>query len=260
MRRLISIFVFAVMLNSCTKVVNINLNDASPKIVIEGNVTNTAGPYQVKITKTVNFSASNIFPAVSGAVVTITDNTNSIANTLSESSPGIYISSTLQGVAGHTYSLSVSSEGSTYTSSSTMPLPVSFDSISFSHIARFGGTDINAVANFQDPPGLGNYYSFTETVNGQQSDRVQSYEDRLSDGRYIQRELSIDTLKAGNVVVVSMNCIDKGTYNYISTLRQVTGGNNFNSLSPANPVSNISNGALGYFSAHTVQIRTAIVH
>ena len=141
-----------------------------------------------------------------------------------------------------------------------MPRPVPFDSISFSNTARFGGTDINAVANFQDPAGLGNYYSFTEIVNGQQSDRIQSYEDRLSDGRYIRRELSIDTLKAGNVVIVQMNCIDKGTYNYISTLRQVTGGNNFNSVSPANPVSNISNGALGYFSAHTVQTRTAIVY
>ena len=72
MQQLISIFVFAVVLNSCSKVVNINLNDASPKIVIEGNITNAAGPYFVKITKTVNFSAANIFPAVSGAVVTIT--------------------------------------------------------------------------------------------------------------------------------------------------------------------------------------------
>jgi hypothetical protein len=33
---------------------------------------------------------------------------------------------------------------------------------------------------------------------------------------------------------------------------QISGNPNFQTASPANPVSNFDNGALGYFSAHTV--------
>ncbi len=55
------LFITSIVLYSCTKVININLNDASPKIVIEGNVTNVAGPYQVQITQTVNFSDQIFF-------------------------------------------------------------------------------------------------------------------------------------------------------------------------------------------------------
>jgi hypothetical protein len=34
-------------------------------------------------------------------------------------------------------------------------------------------------------------------------------------------------------------------------------GNNSQSVTPANPVSNISNNALGYFSAQTIQVKEA---
>jgi hypothetical protein len=50
-----------------------------------------------------------------------------------------------------------------------------------------------------------------------------------------------------------MYCIDKNVYNYFFSLLQVTGNNGgFQSASPDNPITNISGGALGYFSAHTV--------
>ena len=58
---------------SCQKVIDIDLNSAAPQIVIEGSISDQPGPYTVKITKTVNFSETNIFPAVSGAAVTVSD-------------------------------------------------------------------------------------------------------------------------------------------------------------------------------------------
>ena len=58
---------------SCTKVINVNLNNANPNIVIEGNLNDGPGPYQVKLTQTVNFSDPNFFPPVTGAIVQITD-------------------------------------------------------------------------------------------------------------------------------------------------------------------------------------------
>ena len=61
----------AILSNSCTKVVDINLNDADPKIIIESSITDQAGSCMVTLTKSVNYSESNTFPAVSGAIVTI---------------------------------------------------------------------------------------------------------------------------------------------------------------------------------------------
>src|SRR5262249_29673984 len=87
------VFVAAIMAlaaAACKKVINVDLNNADPHIVIEGEVTNQPGPYQVKITNTVNFSARNNYPPVSGATVTITDSTVKRTFTLSETSPGIY--------------------------------------------------------------------------------------------------------------------------------------------------------------------------
>ena len=58
------LFILPLILFACKKVISVNLNDAAPQIVVEGMITNTPGPYQVQITKTVNFDASNSFPAV----------------------------------------------------------------------------------------------------------------------------------------------------------------------------------------------------
>jgi hypothetical protein len=55
-------------------------------------------------------------------------------------------------------------------------------------------------------------------------------------------------------VTIEMHCIDKPVYDYYYSL-----GNRDNSATPANPVSNIVGGALGYFSAHTVRKTTAVV-
>ena len=55
-----------------------------------------------------------------------------------------------------------------------------------------------------------------------------------------------------------MNCVDKNVWGYYSTLGLSVTGNNPQSLSPANPVSNISNNALGYFNACTSNIKIRI--
>lgn len=247
------------VLYSCTKVVDINLNDSSPQVVIEGNVTNAPGPYYVRVIKTVNFSDDNIYPPVTGATVKITDDTNTVSDMLTETSPGVYATNTLQGIPGHSYQLYVLADGQTYTASSVMPQPVPLDSVTFQHLNIFGSTNINAVANFKDPAGVSNYYSFIQWVNGRRLENTFVFDDRLSDGKYISQQIFTDStyISAGNTIMLQMNCLDKSAYNYFNTLGQVTGGGDF---SPANPVSNISNNALGYFSAHTVQTKTVIAY
>ena len=246
---------------ACTKVITVNLNDASPQIVIEGIITNTTGPYQVQITKTVNFSEPNNFPPVTGATVKITDKTGAITDILTETTPGIYKTHTIQGIPGHSYQLDITAGSQSFTASSTMPQPVTLDSISFQHTDRLGKIDIVNVPNYQDPAGIKNYYSFTQTVNSRKLKTTSVFDDRLSDGKYISLALRNDStyIQLKDTVSVTMNCIDKSTYDYFYTLVQVSGGSNFrSSASPSNPVTNISNNALGYFTAYTTQSKKLI--
>jgi hypothetical protein len=249
-----------VLASACKKVIDVDLKNAAPQIVIEGNITDAGGPYEVKISKTVDFAANNVYPPVTNAVVILTDTTNGVTQPLLQTDSGVYVTTDMVGVARHTYRLQVKVNGQQYTATSTMPRRVPLDSITFAENLNFNNQmEINAVVNFQDPVGPGNYYMFTEYVNSRQIPDIFVFEDRLSDGRYIEEPLFNDSsyLQKNDTLVLSMDCIDQNVYNYFFTLMNVTGNNNFQSVTPANPVSNISNGALGYFSAHTTQ-RVAI--
>ena len=238
------------ILFGCKKVINLNLSNAAPQTVIIGEVNNRQGPYTVTISKSVNYSSDNVFPPVSGAFVTISG--NGVVDTLSETTPGDYTTHNLVGKPGESYSLYVAAEGKVYTATSLMPEQVHLDSISF--ISGFNN-NLFAVANFQDPPGVANYYEFIEYANGVRFNDgrgVSVFDDRLSDGRYINRLLYDDSadIKPGIKLRVQMNCIDAAVYNYWNELLQISsGGAGFSSPTPANPTSNITGGALGYFSA-----------
>jgi len=260
MRRILPLF-FLIL--SCKKVVNLKLDSAPPQLVIEGNITDTPGPDTVKIMHSVNFYADNNFPGVSGAAVIVSDNTGA-KETLTPVSPGIYITKTLKGTPGNTYTLSVTVNDTNYTATSTMPQPVNLDSITFTTSSRIRKSQIVAVANFQDPPGESNYYRFEEHINGALfTKNYFIFDDRLSDGRYINFNLRTDStsLNPGDLLEVNMYCVDKNDYTYFFQLDRTTSSGTFNTdASPANPSTNISNGAYGYFSAHTVRSKTVAVY
>lgn len=231
---------------ACKKAIQVRLNVVPPRVVIEGEISNQPGPYQVKITKTVSFSDSNSFPPVRGAVVTIRDSTSGHTYIFGESSPGFYTSNDFAGIPTHTYQLAVQADGQRYTASSTMPANVPLDSVTFAVNTNFNGKrELNAVVNFQDPPGKVNYYQFIEHVNGRLIPNFFVFEDRLSDGRYIQQPLFNDSsyLQKGDTLQLRMYCIDKNIYNYFFSLLQVSANNGFQTASPDNPITNITGGA-----------------
>lgn len=252
-------------LTSCEKVISVNLNNTDKQYVIEGTLNNQAGSAKVLISQTKNFSDNNDFPGISGAQVTITDQNNNIT-TLTESTSGTYTSASLQGVPGYSYTLKVVISGKTYTSTSVMPQPVPLDSIYITEEALFGDTRKVVNVKYKDPAGKSNNYRFIQYVNGAKEKTIFVRNDELSDGRSIDIPLWVRNndddkdkkkIKSGDVVSVEMLCIDDNVYKYWFSLDQsATGDSN---VTPANPVSNISGGVLGYFSAQTYQKKTVTV-
>ena len=65
-------------------------------------------------------------------------------------------------------------------------------------------------------------------------------------------------INPGDQVTIEMHCVDNPVWQYFNTLGQAR-GNNAQAITPANPLSNISNHALGYFSAQTKQSALSIL-
>ena len=74
MKNIFLIIISLFLVISCEREIDLNLEDQSGNIVIEANVTDQAGPYTVRITKSVSFTQSNSYPRVENAQVTLSDN------------------------------------------------------------------------------------------------------------------------------------------------------------------------------------------
>jgi len=237
-------------LSSCEKVIQLDLNSSTARIVIQGNVYDRPGPYLVRISKSVNFDQPSDYPPVTGAKVQISDNAGQ-TEVLTESSSGTYVTAKLRGIPGRTYSLSVQAENEIYQASSFMPYAVNPDSIYFSS-SLFSGEKVTIV-RFNDPQVFTNYYHLIYFINNIQQKEFYILDDELFQGTTIKyslypRDSDIKLVKGDNVTVW-LESIDHGVYEYFRTATSDDG----QSASPANPVSNISNGALGYFNACSVR-------
>jgi hypothetical protein len=248
------------MLAACEKVIDIDLNSAAPEIVIEGTVIDQAGPYYVRLSKTVNFDQPNTFPPVSGAIVTISDNLGN-SDILTESSAGIYQTTSMAGVPGRNYFLKVEHAGKEYQASSSMAPPVSIDTITVDSISFAGVTSKFLNVSFADVLEVKNYYRLIEIINGDTLSIINITNDDFEDGKQITMPIFSDEdpkLKSGDNVVVLLQCIDENVYTYFGELMQVVNGGG-QSSAPANPTSNINNHALGYFSAYSVTSKSIVV-
>lgn len=105
------------LLWSCEKTIEIDLDQAEPLVVIEGLITNEYRQHQIKISKTNPYTTNGQTPRVSGASVMVEDNEGTIYE-FEESEPGIYLSKeAFAGQVGYTYNMSVEVEGQHFTAS-----------------------------------------------------------------------------------------------------------------------------------------------
>lgn len=257
---IISLFVLV----SCEKNIDLDLEDQSGKIVIEGNITDVNGPYLVKITKSVAYTAAEAYTVIENAQVVVSDNTGQ-TETLVYTGDGYYKTTNFTGQPGRTYTLKVTAEGQQYSAQSTMPQPVSFDGLDQDSFMVAGETSYTLLPVFTDPPALGNRYLFIYTVNDNSKKSFAEFSDNVNNGLPNQRPLLMPNdkdgikVKAGDIIHVEMQCIDEKIFTYYSALQQILDGGAGSGVTPANPPSNISNGALGYFSAHTVRVQTKVI-
>lgn len=253
------------MFMSCTESVTLELNGVSPQIVVDASIPE-ADFAIVRITKTVDFNTLNNFPPVSGALVKLQDG-NGFTETLTEMAPGYYRSSTIKGIPGSNYKLSVEVEGLTMFSDEVMPKSVMINSLKVrevelpdgpivDRIFDYPGTEV--IVTYADVKGEENYYRFIEYINGKQT-KYHLFDDRFNDGK-VMKNFLLDfkrRLNVGDTLVVEMQSLSKQAYSYLfgfSLMNSLPQG-----TTPSNPVSNISGTKLGYFSAYTFHRDTLVI-
>ena len=262
----------------CEKVVDLDLKTSDSQLVIEGNLADDNKPCQVSLSRSVNYAETNAFPPVSGATITLADDAGG-RETLRETSPGQYAGAVIRGVSGRTYTLRVETAGSAYVAVSTLPgvpslvgnpAPVPFEALR-TEVSAFGPNNrIQAVVEFTDPLGLGNSYLFRQYRNGRLSKTIFLQNDKFTDGKHVTQALRVpgggssdpndlDKLVSGDSLVVEMQNVDPNAYEYFRTLNQILQNNPIFSTTPANPQSNFTGGALGYFNAHSRRVRRIVV-
>lgn len=265
MKRWSLLIVAALFFTSCEKVIDVDLNSAAPKYVIEAVLTDQPGSAKVMLTQTKDFDQDNFFPEVTGATITIAEQGGS-TYPLTETASGVYQNSTLTGRSGKTYTMTVRVGSQVFTATSTMPQRVDLDTIYITDELLFTDTRKTVNVEYLDPPGRGNAYRFVQYVNEKKQHQVYVITDDYTDGNWINNKLFyfVDdesdpmNIKSGDTVRIEMICIDQPVYKYWYSLSRSALGSS-GQATPANPVSNIQGDALGYFSAHTSQTKSVIV-
>ncbi len=250
----------ALSASSCTKVIDLKLNNNTGDLVIEGNITNVRGPQYITLHQNVSFTNTNTYPPVTGATVSVSDDKGNNYD-FTEGPAGTYSITHMAGTPGYAYSMKVITNGKTYMASSVMPEQVPLDSLS-SQPSNFntGKNQRDIVVHYPDPVGVTNQYRFVMYVNSVQVNSIFAYNDEFIDGRYVNLEILENDIKIypGDTARVEMQCIDKPVYTYWYTLMQQQQNGPGGNVTPSNPPTNITPAVLGYFSAHTEQTRRII--
>lgn len=256
MKNITVIIMIALAFTSCEKTVTLPYKSNQSRIVIEGNITNEKGPYFVKITTSARLQETGNYTTIDNAIVTISDDAGN-SEVLTSTGQGIYATSALEGIEGRTYTLTVKVDNQTYTAQSTMPQSVALDSIKTEEVMMGGEIEWNLIPVYTDPSAEGNNYRFVLKVNDTLVNQYLVQNDIVRNGMTNTVRLEIDDndrkLKKGDRLSLNMQCIDANVALFYTTLALMTDSGPGGGTTPNNPPNNISNGALGLFSAHTMQ-------
>lgn len=268
-----AIGIFSLLLLSCEEVIDLNLSDDTPRVVIEGGVTSLTEPYSVNLSWSKSYYSSEPQETISDALVIISDD-RGVVDTLVSVGEGEYRTVKTVGEVGRGYTLSTEVDGVSYIASSYLNSPIAIDSISvnwtqfefweLSSEEQSEGEDdeegYRVSVSFLDKESFTDYILFKLKINGEYISDIYLYNDTFTDGNYQEYIFyGYTDVETNDTVSVEAWTLTEDAYNFFNTSDDVIidgdgGGGSMGAAPPDNPVSNISNGALGYFSAHGVSI------
>ena len=283
----------ALLLAGCEKKIDFELNDHTPKLVVEGTIENGEPP-MVILTRSLDYF-SKISPEilagsfVHGAEVFVSNGTRThqLKEYAVPISPAVSLyyysidSSNLvtafTGELKSQYSLRIVWEGREYNATTRIPdITRKIDSVWWKPSpGNPDTTEVIVMVKATDPPGYGDYIRYLTRINDEPEFLPpfnSVFDDLFIDGTTyelqvqpgIDRNRERDSTEGsffhrGDTVDFKVSNIDKTTYDFWRTweFSYSSVGNPFST--PTKILGNISNGALGYFGGYASQYRRLII-
>lgn len=245
---------------SCEEVIGLNVSDIEPRLVIEGIISSSSSTSKVNISFTQDAYSNAQARTVAGARVIVSDDAGN-SEVLKQSAPGVYLPSTIVGIPGRRYSLEVMLDGQEYSATSTMPPAMSLDSVkNVSSTSWFIFNTSRLRYYLTNKPGVEEYCLIKAYNPGSSSYVWTIYSDKYSDGQQVVLQ-SPDFTPTNNTFFVEVISVDKPTYEYFYSVREILDNGNLSlpdllGMDDFNPKSNLTNNALGYFSAQSRVVYT----
>ena len=264
------VVLIAILCNSCEEVINVDLKTAPPKLVIEASINwlkGTDGNEQkIKLTTTTDFY-NNIIPKVSGATIFIKNSSNTQFDFIEKPKTGEYICTTFIPVINETYTLTIISDGQTYTAVEKLKPVPTITKIVQNNRGGFTGNTIEIKAFYNDVANEDNYFLYKYVYSTQIKSNYYVDQDTFFQGNEFFSISQNNELKVGDKVEISHFGISKLYYNYMNVLVDIAGNTNGSPFqSPPATVrgniintTNFDNFALGYFSVSEVDTKNYVI-
>lgn len=254
---------------SCEDVVEINLDTAPPRLVIDASIKwqkGTAGNEQtIKLTTTTDFYSSTI-PTVSGATVFIIDGNGIQYDFIETPGTGNYVCTNFNPEIRQTYTLTVIHDSQVYTATESLIEVPTIDSIEQNENGGITGNQIEVKFFYQDNGLIDNYYLINFNASNALLPIIDVIDDEFFQGNQMFAYLAND-LNAGDSIQLQLNGISQTYYNYMNILLGIAGTNGGSPFQtpPATVRGNIvnqtnfNNFALGFFRLSEIDTVSYIV-
>lgn len=268
------VLIFSIMIlpMSCVEIIDIELDSTYRRLVVYGEISTDSVRHTIELSSTTDYFYNQAPPPVKNASILITFNDTVIILTESATHPGTYQTpNAFRGVPGTTYYLDIADvdideDGITeqYNAETTMPVIARADSISLIRFITPFFSGFQVALWSPEPPGV-HYYNYKLLRNGMLINRNLSdftvQTDEFFSNNYISGvpvgflndDDPAEFILPGDTVALEINSITREYYDFITEAQnEIFGNNPLFSGPPANVSSNLTNGAVGIFSAYAV--------
>lgn len=251
---------------SCTDVIDVDLQDAAPRLVIEASIDwekGSLGNNQViRLSTSIPYFNNQSYNPVIGASVKVTNDLDNSEFIFEDMNNGTYSISTFIPVENQSYTLEVNYNNETYIATETMVSVVDIANIYQSIENGFDDEALEVNIDFDDPIIEENYYLFKFQEEGDLLPELLNISDEFTDGNTMtvffekgeDEDINQTEFEPGDVANIEFYGISEQYYNYIGLLieQYESTGDPFtttpvalrgNCTNPSNP----DNYAFGYF-------------
>jgi len=209
---------------SCEEVVDIDLEESEPKLVVEASIIWIKGTdgnrQEIRLSTTSPFYEEELRPVATALIVVTSENGSTYEFTHEQN--GIYINEEFQPVLDLEYELELIYNDQVYTATESFKSVSGIDYVEQLDGGGFAGDEFEIKAFYTDPADQENYYLFKFT---DEDVFLELYEDEFTNGNQIFGYFSNEDIEADDVISIQMEGISREYYDYMFVLRSQVGTN-----------------------------------